>query len=247
MSACLLDSLDSDLITEVDHALKYCYCSKCTCGKHICPQKSPKSYPKSIFTSYYQLNYKKHPVSRRPATSTTPYKKSQFKLESETTQSHDYQNWTPNASFTISTPSSSPPKGQYKLSSNTTYKQEYSNKGVLKTELIKKKDLPVNLGIKFHAVSTYTSVFQQSPIKATKSINPHKNTNILCAVNSKTPQSMMKASFSRCNPIPSQAIRHQDNTQAVPSHPCQYQTINSLNYNQKAISSVIRRAHRSIE
>ena len=139
MSACLLDSLDSDFITEVDHTLKYCYCSKCTCGKHICPQNSPKSYPKSTFTSYYQLNCKKHPVTRRPATSTTPYKKSLFKLESETTKAHDYKDWTPEATLHIQSPGSSFSKHNYKLSSNTTYKQEYSNKVVLKTELIKKK------------------------------------------------------------------------------------------------------------
>lgn len=247
MSQCLLDSLDLDLITEVDHALKYCYCSKCTCGKHICPQRSPKSYPKSTFTSYYQLNYKKHKILRRPATSSAPYKRNQFKLESETTQSHDYKDWTPNGSFRVDTPKYTQVIGKFNLCASTTYKQDYSSRGLLKTELIKQKEMPINPGIKFQAVSTYATVYQKSPIKPTEMIKPHVNTNILCAAAIKTPQSMMKAAFSKCNPIPTHAIKHQDNTQAVPSHPCQYFTVNSVNYNKKPISSVIRRAHRSID
>jgi hypothetical protein len=247
MSVCFLDNADLDFVTEVDHMLNYCYCFKCTCGKHLCPRQSPKGYPKSTFKSYYQQNFKRHAICRRPATSANPYRKNQFKLDSETTKSRDYQAWTPEKVLKVSSATSTPTTSKYRLSSNTTYKQDFTNWGTIKTESIVHKATPVNLSLKFSGVSTYSYVFQKTEASPSKLVKPHKNTNILCKTSAKTPDSTMKTSFQRYSPIPSKAMKHEDHSLLVPSHPSQFNTINRVNFNEKAFSSMIRRAHRSID
>lgn len=249
MSICFLDNCKLDFVTEADHRLHYCYCSKCTCGKHVCPRQSPKGYPKSTFKSYYQQNYKRHSIIRRPGTSAAPYRRSPFKLDSETTQSHDYQPWTPENPMRGQSPAStpsSPPPSAYKLSSNTTYKQDFSNWGTVKTESIRYKATPVSLSVKFSSVSTYSHVFRKSEASPSKLVKPHTNTNILCRTSAKTPDSTMKTSFGRYSPAPTHSFKHQDHSQQVPSHPSQYKTVSKVNYQEKELSSMIRRAHRSI-
>ena len=129
---CELNNQALDMITEADHLNNYCLCSKCTCGKHICPKPKPKRYPKSIFNSYYKMNYKRHSVPKRQNHSAIPQKKSLFRLSSETTQSIDYK------AYPIDPPVNQKPstseaeaskveKSKYRLSASSIYKQDFAN------------------------------------------------------------------------------------------------------------------------
>jgi len=244
-SKCPLDSFNLDLVTETDHLNNYCYCSKCSCGLHKCPRPASKRYPKSTFNSYYKINYKRHSLSSRPASSTRPYKKSQFKMQSETTASHDFQAWDIDKSFTINKSQINPDSNKFRLSSSSTYKQDFTNWGTLKTEMIKQASIPVNTGVKFQATSTYSNVFVNSPGKASIKAKPHVNTNILCTGDTgKAPETTMKISYVKQLPIPSKPIKKEDNTVAIPAFPNQYATVNSINYNAKELTATIRRAKR---
>lgn len=247
-SKCYLDSLNLDMVTETDHLHNYCYCSKCTCGHHICPKPSSRRYPKSTFNSFYKLNYKRHSVSNRPISSSTTYRKSQFKLQSETTSSHDFQAWDVDKSFNVNTPNSKTQKSGYKLSSSSIYKQDFTDRGMMKTEMIKQVSIPVATGIKFNATTTYSNFFASSPGKPSKMATPHVNTNILCTSgNTKPPESTTKANYSKHAPYPTHQVIRGDNTMPLPAFPNQYATVNSVNFNAKEISATIRRARRSLD
>lgn len=247
-SKCYLDSLNQDLVTEVDHLNGYCYCSKCTCGSHKCPRPASKRYPKSTFNSYYKLNYKRHSLSQRPVSSSKAYQKSQFKMQSETTASHDFQAWEQDKSFTIKNSQASPESHKYRLSSHSVYKQDFTNWGTMKTEMIKQVSIPVSSGVKFQGTSTYSNVFVNSLGKASIKATPHVNTNILCTGDTgKIPETIMKTSFAKQIALPSKPIKRGDNTLAVPAFPNQYATMNSINFNAKEVSATIRRARKSTD
>ena len=244
-AACFLDSISLDLVTENDHLSNYCYCAKCTCGKHICPKPSPKLYPKSIFTSFYKLNYKRPSLARTPNTSVPPRRKSIFKLEAETTASHDYKAYPPDVSFNISTPKPLAEAGRYRLSSSSVYKQDYANWGHMKAESTKNNNTSVGTGVKFSALSTYSAAFQSTQAIPARIVKPKENTNILCTgKEEKTPETVMRSSYSKHRPIPSEPIYRSDNTMTLPACPNQYSTINSINFNAKDITATIRRARK---
>ena len=136
-AVCYLDTIPLDLVTENDHLSNYCFCSKCTCGKHICPKPSPKLYPKSIFNSYYKINYKRHSLARTANTSAPPRRKSLFKLEAETTARHDYKAYPADTSYIIDASKPLAETGKYHLSSSSVYKQDYANWGHMKAESTK--------------------------------------------------------------------------------------------------------------
>lgn len=246
---CYLNNLALDMVTEIDHINNYCLCSKCTCGRHICPKPRGKMYPKSTFNSYYKLNYKRHSLSQKPSFSATPHRKSIFKLESETTTSHDYKAYPQDSSCNISTPKHpNESLNKYRLSSCSTYRQDFTNWGSMKTESTKFTRTNVGTGVKFNATSTYASCYQNSPTAPSKIVKPTANTNILCTGNVvKTPETTMKSSYSKYRCIPSQPIHRGDNTVPLPAFPNQYATINSINYDSKDIGVTIRRVRKTFE
>jgi hypothetical protein len=250
-SQCFLSSMALDLVTETDHLNNYCLCSKCTCGQHKCPRPAAKLYPKSIFNSYYKLNYKRHSVSQRPVQSATPQRKNIFKLESETTQSLDYKPYAIETPKSTKIQQASVPSSRYKLSSKSTYNQDFANWGHIKAESTKVTRVHKNSGVKFSGLSTYASCYQTSPTIPVKIIKPVLNTNILCSGSAtKTPETVMRSSYNYTESIkniPSQPIHRPDHTMALPAFHNQYSTTNSINFNQKDIINTIRRARKSIE
>ena len=238
---CYLNSVALDMITENDHLNNYCLCSKCTCGKHICPRPNPKLYPKSIFNSYYKINYKRHSVLKRPSNSATPHRKSIFKLESETTTSHDYKGYQQDPSYKVDT-------SKITLENTSVYKQDFINWGHIKAESTKHNRTQIDSGIKFNGRSTYSSCFQSTPSTPAKIMKPTVNTNILCSgTTDKTPETTMRASYNNCKSIPSQPIHRSDNTMPLPAFYNQYSTVNSINFNTKDLSNTIRRARKGTE
>lgn len=243
---CYLNTISLDMVTENDHLNNYCFCAKCTCGKHICPKPSPKLYPKSIFNSYYKINYKRHSVSRTANTSAPPRRKSIFKLEGETTASHDFKGQQLDSTFVISTPKISPESSKYKITGNSVYKQDFAKWGHMQAESAKYNSKNIGTGVKFNAFSTYSACFQSGPVVPARMIKPTANTNILCSGTLvKTPETTMRSAYHKHRSIPSEPIYRSDNTIALPSHPNQYSTVNSINFNAKDISATIRRARKS--
>lgn len=56
---CPLNDPDLGVISENDHRVGLCLCPTCTCGQHKCPSQLMKEpYPKSIFNSYYNQEFK---------------------------------------------------------------------------------------------------------------------------------------------------------------------------------------------
>ena len=244
-AVCYLDTIPLDLVTENDHLSNYCFCSKCTCGKHICPKPSPKLYPKSIFNSYYKINYKRHSLARTANTSAPPRRKSLFKLEAETTARHDYKAYPADTSYIIDASKPLAETGKYHLSSSSVYKQDYANWGHMKAESTKNNKASVGTGVKFNASSTYSAAFQNTQTTPARIMKPKENTNILCTgTQGKTPETVMRSSYSKHRAIPSEPIYRADNTMVLPACPNQYSTSNSISFNAKDITATIRRARK---
>ena len=239
---CPLNDIELEMITETDHIKNYCYCSECTCGTHICPKPSAKKYPKSIFTSSYKVGYRRHGFSPRPIFSASPLKKALFRLESETTTSHDYKPIPENYDFSTSPIIQQPEsKSLFKMAASSTYKADFADWGPAKSEIIKQSSVPLYQKVKFTAISTYNSSFLVSPLRPVKISKPKANINILCTGAMKVPQSTMRSSFLNVKNLRSEPICRADNGMNFPAIPGQYQTVNSLAFNDTTGTIVRRR------
>lgn len=244
---CYLDSADIDLITETDHMNNYCLCSKCTCGLHKCPKLTVKKYPKSIFKSYYKLNYKFHDQKiRNQARSVSPTKLTQYQLESETTSGHYYKPQLNEYSMKTESPKVLENKPKYRMASSSTYKKDFSNWGTVKNETFLPKQTFSTRSVKFNANSTYLSHFKSFNGKAAEMVRPCANSNILGEVpDAVIPKSTMHDSYLTWKSKKIHTVAKNNVINNLPSLPGQWQTVNNNCYDVKTINKGIIRVRKT--
>ena len=157
---CILEDPSLGIITENDHKLGLCLCSRCTCGKHICASKNLfSSFPLKLKSTYNSLfitgKSQKLPKTTR---SITPIKPKEFKGESTYKLDFIKHDSTPNPRF-----SHSPVKPSIQLATlKSSYTKDFINYHPEKPEAYSPviSALPSG-GFKFAETTTYKTSFTQ--------------------------------------------------------------------------------------
>ncbi|CAG9333718.1 unnamed protein product [Blepharisma stoltei] len=129
---CILNDESLDLVTELDHLNHQCICSLCTCGKHICPAKRLKLYPKGTFTSLYKQDFK-YPASLSPPKRIiSTYRPGIHKMDDKTSNEIDFK------PYDLSKTSRTPEKPNFSTSlrflGKSKYKTDFPNWGQIQAE-----------------------------------------------------------------------------------------------------------------
>ncbi|CAG9317247.1 unnamed protein product [Blepharisma stoltei] len=156
---CILKDDSLDLIPESDHYTRQCICFMCTCGKHSCPAIKKTLYPKTSFSSQYQLTFKK-PSSRSPPQRVrSSYSPSPFKMELITTQKQDYK--APDLKPFSKPVTVSSSFSNLKFSGRTKYQCDFPNWGPIDIKHEKDPQLTHETKMKFTGKSSYSLFYER--------------------------------------------------------------------------------------
>ncbi|CAG9318870.1 unnamed protein product [Blepharisma stoltei] len=161
-SSCPLDDPELPAVGELEHAVGYCFCHHCNCGKHECISKSRKLLKTA--SSAWRTRYKQEFRPRTPE-KTWCFKPEDTKLgcfaksnDFTTTNQHFYK------TFQIEKkekPKEEVPDSNLRLDGRTNYQRDFINWKVDDAVYFGRPNLPYRGGmVKANNSTTYREVFQ---------------------------------------------------------------------------------------
>lgn len=171
MQVCPLTDPDIGPVSDNDHKLGLCMCSRCTCGSHVCPfpRFSLKRNPRSVYKSTYRSQFR----SQRASKSIPVIRQGQLsivkaKMDLETVSRSYYKPYELQHSV-LERPSTSKPSMKFLARSN--YSINYPDWGPVEALDNSPQRVFRSSELKFNSKSTYAAEFTgRSPESQSHSI-----------------------------------------------------------------------------